>query len=194
MKNVSAVILAAGKGTRMKSEYPKVLHEVCGLPLILHVVRQVRRVGIKKIIVVVGYRKDLVTKCLHTEKVEIVEQLKQLGTAHALLASQKKLQSLQGDILVLDGDVLFQDNRMLKKFYHFHVKHNYDMSILTSLLDTPCGYGRVVRNSDEEVVAIREELDATKSERKIKEINAGIYLFKKKSLFSFLQKILFSPF
>ena len=189
MKNVSAVILAAGKGTRMKSEYPKVLHEVCGLPLILHVVRQVRRMGIKKIIVVVGYRKDLVVECLRGEKVEIAEQHKQLGTGHALLASQNKLRSFQGDILVLDGDVLFEDKSMLRRFYRFHAKRNYDMSILTSLLDNPFGYGRIVRKADEEVVAIREELDATKSERKIKEINTGIYLFKKKSLFSFLQKV-----
>ncbi|MBU1862954.1 MAG: NTP transferase domain-containing protein [Candidatus Omnitrophica bacterium] len=189
MKDIAAVILAAGKGTRMKSALPKVVHKVCGVPLILHVVRQVKRAGIKKIVVVAGYRKDLVVDCLKNERVEIVEQARQLGTGHALLVSAQKLRSFNGDILVLDGDVFFEDKTVLRQFFTFHAKRCVEMSILTTTLDNPFGYGRIVRESNEKVVAIREELDATPSERKIKEINTGIYLFKSKNLFSYLKGV-----
>lgn len=193
MKNTAAVILAAGKGTRMNSELPKVLHEACGLPLVRHVVRQVKKLGIKKIIVVVGYRKDLVSEALKNDGVTIVVQKEQLGTGHAVMASQRALKGFTGDVIVLDGDVFFSDPKILKDFSKYHRTQKYEMSIITEGLDEPYGYGRIIRDRKRNVVAIREELDATRDEKAIKEINAGIYVFKGERLFTSLRKIKKNP-
>jgi len=177
----------------MKSDLPKVVHEVCGLPLIAHVVRQVKKVGIKKIIVVVGYQKKRVIEALSDVDVEFVTQTNQLGTGHAVLVCEKKLRSFRGNVLVLDGDVLFEETSLLKKFYADFKKRQYGMSILTTSLENPTGYGRIIRDAQDTVVAIREQLDTTEKEKVINEINAGIYLFNNKYLFSFLKKIKKNP-
>lgn len=192
-KNIAAVLLAAGKGTRMKSYLPKVVHEVCGLPLILHVIRQLKRHGIKKIVVVVGYGKDDVIARLASEGVEIVEQREQLGTGHALSVCEKNFKAFYGDILVLPGDVFIEKDSCIKTFCAFHAKRKNELSILTAALSDPKGYGRIIRGSEGTVTAIREELDATAAERAINEINTGIYLFKGANVFKALKKIKRNP-
>ncbi len=190
MKNVAAVILAAGKGTRMKSQIPKVLHEVCGWPLVRHVVSQVKKMGIKKIIVVVGYRKNLVIDCLRDDKkIKFIEQRQQQGTGHALLMCEKELQNFRGDILVLPGDVFIESIDVIKKFCSYQKKHSHDMSLLTATLAAPKGYGRIIRDAQENVVAIREELDASRTEKGICEVNTSIYFFKKNMLFPTLRRL-----
>lgn len=192
-KNIAAVLLAAGKGTRMKSDLPKVVHEVCGLPLIQHVVRQLKRQGIKKIVVVVGHGKEIVIDRLQSEGVEIVEQKPQLGTGHALAVCEKQLRSFNGDILVLPGDVFIEDDACIKQFCSFHTKNKNDVSLLTACIDDPQGYGRIIRSDDDSVVAIREELDASKKERMIDEVNTGIYLFSGTSVFTLLKRVKKNP-
>jgi len=192
-KNIAAVLLAAGKGTRMKSELPKVVHEVCGLPLIQHVVRQLKRQGIKKIVVVVGHGKEIVIDRLASEGVDIVEQKQQLGTGHALAVCEKTLKSFKGDILVLPGDVFIENDTCIKKFCSTHVKKKNDLSLLTACIDDPKGYGRIIRSEEDAVVAIREELDAAKQERLIDEVNTGIYLFKGTSVFAALKRVKKNP-
>lgn len=189
MKKVAAVILAAGKGTRMKSALPKVVHEVSGLPLVVHLIRQVRSLGIKDIVVVVGHEKDVVIDRVSKEKVAIVEQKEQLGTGHALRMCKKALASFSGDILVLGGDTYFENSETLQSFCTYHKRNAYDMSVLTAQLDNPFGYGRIIRNPEKDVVAIREEVDAVTEERLIREINTGIYLFNKDKVFATLKKV-----
>ena len=189
MKNFAAVILAAGKGTRMKSVAPKVVHEVCGVPIICQLVRQIKRSGCKRIVVVVGYRSDLVIEALKNDKVDIVFQREQLGTSHAVSMAKAKLKDFNGDLLVLPGDVFIENQKMLKSFLLFHRKKDANMSILTAHFDNPFGYGRIIRDKFEQVMAIREELDANAREKRVKEINTGIYLFDKKELFAKISKV-----
>jgi len=189
MKNTAAILLAAGKGTRMKSDLPKVAHKVCGLPLICHSIRQLRSLRIKKIVVVVGYGKEHVIDCVKDYDVEIVEQKQQRGTGHALSVCASKFKSFTGNILVLPGDVFIEDSAALKKFCTYHTKKKNALSLLTSFVDEPKGYGRIIRSGKDAVIAIREELDASRTEKIISEINTGIYLFRGKAVFSSLKKI-----
>jgi bifunctional UDP-N-acetylglucosamine pyrophosphorylase / glucosamine-1-phosphate N-acetyltransferase len=189
MREKAAILLAAGKGTRMKSALPKVVHEVCGVPLICHVIRQLRALRIKKIVVVVGYGQKHVRAAVKNYGVDIVEQAEQLGTGHALLVSQTAFRSFAGDLLVLPGDVFIEDDTALKQFFTYHRKKKNALSILSAEIASPKGYGRIIRGADGRVCAIREEPDANTEEKKIREVNTGIYLFDGPRVFRSLQKI-----
>ncbi len=150
----------------------------------------VKNVGINKIIVVVGYGKEHVVECLKGEGVEFVHQKKQLGTAHALSVCKEKLRGFRRSILVLPGDIYLHDARALKRFCSFQKKKNApEMSILTTNIHDPYGYGRIIRDAYSNVCAIREELDASQSEKRITEINTGIYLFRGNTLFRYLEHV-----
>lgn len=189
MQEKAAIVLAAGKGTRMRSTRPKVVHEVCGVPLICHVIRQLRSLRIKKIVLVVGYGKEHVIEAVKDYGVQIVEQRDQLGTGHALAVCQKAFRSFRGDILVLPGDAFIEDDAALRCFFTFHRKKKNALSILSAELAEPRGYGRIIRGTDGTVCAIREEPDATPAEKNIREINTGVYLFDGPRVFSSLKKI-----
>ncbi len=189
MKDKCAVILAAGKGTRMKSSLPKVLHRICGAPLLVHLIRQVKKGGYKKIVVVAGYKSGLIADAVKGEGVEICIQKEQKGTADALVSAKKNLKGFDGDILVLPGDVFIENTATLKKFFAFHKKTGADMSVLVDVLDNPKGYGRIIRDGFGGIKSIREELDANHHEKMIREINTGIYVFDAKSLFFGLGRI-----
>ncbi|HDT12363.1 MAG TPA: bifunctional UDP-N-acetylglucosamine diphosphorylase/glucosamine-1-phosphate N-acetyltransferase GlmU, partial [Candidatus Marinimicrobia bacterium] len=186
---LSAIILAAGKGTRMKSDLPKVLHKVLGETMISRVIRQARGCGCDKIVVVVGYEKEKVIDSLRDVNVDFAYQEEQLGTAHAVRQCEEHFQSYDGDILVLSGDVPLLTDTTLKKLISRHTENRADATLLTAIFDNPQGYGRILRNDDDTLQDIIEEKDADQTVKKIKEINSGIYVFKKDLLFSYLKLV-----
>src|SRR5450830_312193 len=189
MNNFSVVILAAGKGTRMKSSVQKVLHTIFGKSMIFHIVEVVQGLNPDKILVVVGHQKEAVKKNLARNGVEFVEQLKPLGTGDAVKQTEKILKNYQGDILILCGDTPLLQAKTLKSLLKLHRRKQTAVTILTALLKNPFGYGRIKRNNAGEVEAIVEEADARPEERRIKEINSGVYLFSAPKLFRSLSLV-----
>lgn len=185
---MAAVILAAGKGTRMKSELPKVLHRVCGKPMISHVLDAVNEAGAKKIVAVVGYRGEEVVPALG-EGVGIAVQAEQLGTAHALIQAGPALSNFSGQLLVVCGDTPLLTGATLKNLVRQHWQAGQAITVCTALVDNPTGYGRVIRDSEGRVQKIVEERDATPEERLVKEINTGVYCFDARGLFQALSRL-----
>ena len=188
-KPLAAIILAAGKGTRMNSNLPKVLHEVAGEPMIVHVIHTAINLGAEKIIAVIGYKHEIVKKALENEPVECTLQLKQLGTAHAVLQCQNLLANFKGNVLILYGDVPLTKVETLDRLMKVHNNEGACSTILTTDLPDPTGYGRIIRNPDDSLMKIVEEKDATDKERKVVEINSGIYVFDAKTLFRLLPSV-----
>jgi len=186
---VDAVVLAAGKGTRMVSESPKVLHPIDGMPLVQHVLENIKLPSIKRKIVVVGFKAKKVRKFLssYDSLIDNVLQSQQLGTGHAVLCAEKKVKSKH--VLVLAGDVPFIQSQTISKLIKKHIQSKSAASILSARVINPKGYGRIVRDSKNKVLGIREELDASAKERLVKEVNTGFYIFDSKVLFSTLKKI-----
>lgn len=182
-----AIILAAGKGTRMNSSLPKVLHKVANRPMIIEVVDLVHSLDIERIIVVIGHQGELVK--YHLNEVETVEQKKRLGTAHAVAQTQILLKDFRGDVLVLYGDIPLLTTPTLKRLLERHRQEKASCTFLTTILDNPFGYGRVTRDSSGNVKGIVEERSASPSERAIKEINVGAYCFESQDLFETLKKV-----
>ena len=174
-KNVSVVILAAGKGTRMKSDMAKVLHPVCGKPMLAYPVETARAVGARKIVVVIGHQADVVRETFGREGLTFVEQRQQLGTAHAILQTREQFPDDEGTIIILCGDVPLLRPSTVKALLDLHVFEQAAVTVLTAVLDDPYGYGRIVKGRDGEVLRIVEERDAAAGEKKIREINTGIY-------------------
>lgn len=187
MDNVVAVILAAGQGTRMKSDLPKVLHPVCGKSMIMHVVDSVKAAGISRVIVVVGYEADKIKTELG-DSVEYVLQEQQMGTGHAVMQTEHLLDSFNGNVVILYGDVPALSSDTLKQLIQVHVCEQNAATVLTAVLDDPAGYGRIVYDSDGCVSRIVEDRDATPEEKKINEINSGTYCFGKAVLFDALKR------
>ena len=179
IKELKTVILAAGKGTRMKSDTPKVLHEIFNKPLVGRVLDAVIEAGSSENVVVVGHGADLVEKYVlnNYEKATCVLQKEQLGTGHALKMACDKLKDFKGNLLVVCGDTPLIKADTLKKIVEFHNENNADITVMTAIFDEPKGYGRIVRDNDGKVNAIVEEKDATPDIRIIQEVNAGIYCF-----------------
>ena len=183
-----AVILAAGKGTRMKSDLPKVLHKVAGISMLEHVFRSVNAINPEKTVTVVGHKAELVEQVL-AGQTEFVRQTEQLGTGHAVMMSEPVLENLAGQTLVIAGDTPLITGESLKNLIDFHINHKNVATILTAEADNPFGYGRIVRNQHGEVLKIVEQKDASDFEQQIKEINTGTYVFDNASLFKALKNI-----
>lgn len=188
MKELRTIILAAGKGTRMKSATPKVLHPVCGKPIIQYVLDVSKALGSLKTYVVLGYKSDMVKNALEGQVVA-VEQPKILGTADAVRCVAKHLRSYSGDVLILCGDTPLLDKATVKRVVSKHKKSKAVCTFLTAVVHDPKGYGRIIRGEGGGVVAIREERDATDYERGIAEINVGVYCCRSKELFKALSEI-----
>lgn len=182
---LAAVILAAGKGTRMKSDLPKVLHGVCGIPMISHVLEAAREAGSENTIVVVGFGGDQVAQAIDGRG-EIVFQHDQLGTAHALHQAARSLGGFDGDILVLCGDTPLVSAQILNKMIAAHRDSGAYATVLTARLDNPFGYGRIIRDKEGMLLKIVEQKDASPEELQVKEINTGIYCFRAEGLFESL--------
>jgi bifunctional UDP-N-acetylglucosamine pyrophosphorylase/glucosamine-1-phosphate N-acetyltransferase len=186
MNNLRVLILAAGKSTRMKSKYAKVLHRAGGRALIEHSVNAAGAVS-SDIFVVVGHSSDQVKAAVPA--VKFVEQQEQLGTGHAVLAARENFSGYSGDVLVMPGDVPLVTPRTLEAFMKFHRDGGFEASVLTADIENPSGYGRIVRSSGGEVKSIVEHRDASPEVLKIHEINSGIYIFGVEILFESLSRL-----
>lgn len=185
-ENLRSLILAAGKGTRMKSRKAKVLHKAGGRTLLEHVVRAARSVT-PDVCIVVGYQADKVKESM--SGASFVEQKEQLGTGHAATVARDSFTGFKGDLLVLPGDVTLIRSSTLEAFVKFHRAGRYRASVLTADVPDPAGYGRIVRRNDNEIDSIVEHRDASPEILQINEINSGIYLFSSAVLFEALAKI-----
>ncbi len=187
-KGLAAVILAAGKGTRMKSALPKVLHPICGQPMLQYPLQAAKQAGVKQLTVVVGHQAETVKQAFADEQVSWVEQTEQLGTGHALLCAAESLAGFSGTLLLLCGDVPLLQADILKQSLQYHQHEKAVVTVLTAEMQDPTGYGRIVRNQ-EQVLKIVEEKDATDEQRRISEINTGTYLFDADFVLSALKNL-----
>jgi bifunctional UDP-N-acetylglucosamine pyrophosphorylase/glucosamine-1-phosphate N-acetyltransferase len=188
-KPTVAVILAAGKGVRMKSDLPKVLHRLGGKPMVEYVIRTAEEAGAEKIILVIGHRWEQAQESLKHLNVEFVMQREQLGTGHAVLQTQKLLSDFEGDVLVLCGDVPLLRSDTLKRLIKEHGEKKASATVLTAIFGDPTGYGRIVRDEGGLVQKIVEDKDAFADQRDIKEINTGTFCFERASLFLALERV-----
>ncbi|MCF6096197.1 bifunctional UDP-N-acetylglucosamine diphosphorylase/glucosamine-1-phosphate N-acetyltransferase GlmU [Thermovorax subterraneus] len=183
----TAVILAAGEGTRMNSSIPKVLHKVCGVPMLGHVISQAKEAGAKRIIVVVGRGAEEIKRAFEGQKVEFVLQAEQKGTGHALLQTEDAVKG-EETLLVLYGDMPLVTSETLKSMVEYHIRNLAAATVMTAKVNDPAGYGRIIREGYR-VIAIKEEKDASPEEKAIGEINSGIYCFDGKRVFEALRQV-----
>lgn len=186
---VAAIILAAGQGTRMKSDLPKVLHEACGRPMVLWVVRAAQEAGANRIVAVIGNGAELVRESLKDEQIEFVEQTERLGTAHATQQATPLLGDFSGSVLVLAGDTPLLSGATLASLVQHQQASQARCVLATFNLDDPTGYGRILRDSQGKVTGIVEHKDATESQRSIKEVNPAVYCFDGPTLFRLLPQV-----
>ena len=188
--SATAIILAAGKSTRMKSKRSKALHEVCGKPMLHYILEACYDAGVTRAIVVVGHGKDEVIACFEGDKrIHFVEQTEQLGTGHAAKMCVPELQNLKGDVFLLAGDVPLIRGRVLQTLLQAHKDEKAAASMATAVLDDPTGYGRVVRDAAGEFVEIVEQVDCTPEQREIREIFPSYYCLKIDELLFALSKL-----
>lgn len=177
MKKVKAVILAAGKGTRMKSELPKVIHKALGKPMVEYSIEAAVEAGadMSDVCLVVGHKADMV-KDVVGEGVTYVLQEEQLGTGHAVKCA-KEFIGTDGLTMVLCGDTPLITGATLKTLVDTHIAENNAITVLTAKVDDPTGYGRIIKDEDGNFIKIVEQKDASEEEQKVNEINSGMYLF-----------------
>ena len=187
--SLAAVILAAGKGTRMKSDLPKVLHKINDRPMVHYVIDLAKELNAEKTILIIGHERELVKTACAGLSVEFAVQEPQLGTGHAVQMTEEMLSDFDGDILVLSGDVPLLTAQTMNALIQVHSQNDAAATLLTSDLDDPTGYGRVMRDADGSVYKIVEHKDANERERAVREINAGIYIFKAADLFRALKMV-----
>lgn len=188
MSHRYAIILAAGHGTRMKSSLYKVMHPVCGKPMIRHVVDEVAQANFTEKYVIVGDGAEAVKKCVE-ESARCILQKEQLGTAHATLQAAPLLKGKEGTTVVLYGDTPLITHRTIEKLIAFRESEQAAAAVLTAETDHPAGYGRVIRTRSGALAGIVEDKDATGEQKLIKEINTGIYCFDNRKLFDFLDQV-----
>ncbi len=188
MSDFVTIILAAGKGTRMKSKLPKVLHKAGGKTMVQSVLDAAKAAGARRNIVITGFGGEQVREAL-AGQAEFVEQKEQLGTGHAVLQTKDFMQGEKGTVMVLCGDTPLLTGDLLKKLYEEHVQAGAKATVLTAIMPDATGYGRIIRGADGSVNRIVEHKDATEEERKVREVNSGIYCFDIEALFEMLPKV-----
>ncbi len=186
--NVTTVILAAGKGTRMVSNMGKLVHELCGQPLVKYVADSSLGCGIKRNIVIVGHNADEVKKALNND-FKYVLQKEQSGTGHALMQASPLLKDFRGDLLTLPGDAPFLTPDILMSLVSRHRETEASVTILTAVLPDPGSYGRIVRDPDGGIIKIVERKDARLKEIEIREVNSGVYCFDCQTLLKLLPEV-----
>ncbi len=192
VKALAVVVMAAGKGTRMKNpDMAKVMYLINGRPMIDYVLDLALRVHSARTVVIAGWQKDSVVAHLLKEapSVRWVEQNPQLGTGHAVMQAGPALTDFEGDVLVLSGDVPMLSYETVIALLSAHRSHLAAATVLTTVLDDATGYGRILRDAEDRIVGIVEHKDATAEQRAIREINSGIYVFDKGRLFEGLRHI-----
>lgn len=188
MKNRFAVILAAGKGTRMKSKLHKVLHALNGLTMIEHVVRAVKETQVDEIVTIVGYQAEKVKETLG-ETTKFAYQAEQLGTGHAVQQAEAMLANLEGNTLVITGDTPLLTSQTLSQIFEHHEATGAKATVLTAFAEDPTGYGRVIRDDQGNVSHIVEQKDCNPEELMVQEINTGTYIFDNQYLFKALKQV-----
>ncbi len=188
MSNRYAIILAAGQGTRMKSKLYKVLHPVCGKPMVQHVIDQVKSLDINEIVTIVGHGAEKVKEQLGEDS-QYALQAEQLGTAHAVQQASEMLADKEGVTIVVCGDTPLIKGETMEALFKHHEETSAKATILTARAENPTGYGRIVRNTEGFVEKIVEHKDANEQERAINEINTGTYCFDNKMLFEAIQNV-----
>jgi UDP-N-acetylglucosamine diphosphorylase/glucosamine-1-phosphate N-acetyltransferase len=193
MEKTAIVILAAGKGKRMKNpNLPKVLIPLKSKPLIGHVLHTAFELDPEKIVLIIGHLKESVidfVKGMNSRIIEYAVQERQLGTGHAVAQAEDALKDFQGDVLILCGDVPLLRSTTLKKFIEEHKSAGSDVSVLTAEAPDPTGYGRIVRDAEGNFIKITEEKDATEEEKKITEFNSGVFFVESVLLFDALRQV-----
>lgn len=185
--NCSAIILAAGKGTRMKSDLPKCAFPLRGKPMISYIVESCKEANVNDICVILGHKKEVLEEILG-DSVQYAYQIEQLGTADAVSSAKSFFQNKEGLILIFPGDMPLIKSSTIEKLIATHIKNNNDLTVVTTIVDNPFSYGRIVRQSGN-VVKIVEEKEATEEEKLIKEINAGLYCINAELLEDALSKV-----
>lgn len=183
-----AIILAAGQGTRIKSNIPKVLHKVCGKEMVNHVIDNMRKAEIEDVNVIIGNGSELVKESTKDRNVSYSLQEEQLGTGHAVKCAKEFLQGKDGVVAVFTGDAPLTRVETIKKLVDEHIKKGNKATLLSAYVDDPTGYGRIIRDG-EEVLKIVEHKDCNEEELKVNEMNAGMYCFDIKSLLSSLEEL-----
>lgn len=178
--NFKAIILAAGKGTRMKSKHPKVVHKVCGKEMVNHVIDVSKKSGVKDVVVILGHESETVKESIPSDS-QIAMQTEQLGTGHAVKMAKEYIND-DDTIVVLCGDTPLVKEDTLRRLFAYHVEKGYVATVLTTKVDNPTGYGRIIRDNHEDLLKIVEQKDASEEEKLVNEINSGIYCFDGKSL------------
>ena len=187
---LAIIIMAAGKGTRMQSELPKVLHQANGRPLIDYVLDTANALDPVKTVLIVGHQAELVKTATARYQVTAALQEPQLGTGHAVMQAEAHLHDFEGDVLILSGDAPLVKAETLQKLIAFHRSRNGAATVLTAELDNPTGYGRIIRQEKSEcVLKIVEQKDASREELAVREINSGIYVFNARLLFQALREV-----
>ena len=186
---LNVLILAAGKGTRMKSNRAKVLHEVFYAPMVHHVINAVMPMQPACTVVIVGHQKSAVENALHGFNVEVAVQEIQLGTGHAVMAAEGAIDKYNGTVMILCGDTPLIRPETLQHMYSRHLEQKSTLTLMTTILDDPTNYGRILCNASGKVEGIVEQKDATAEQLEIREINAGIYCVDKTYLFSALRNV-----
>jgi bifunctional UDP-N-acetylglucosamine pyrophosphorylase/glucosamine-1-phosphate N-acetyltransferase len=190
MSDKVAIILAAGVSSRMNTKLPKVLHEVCGRPMLAYVIDACRQADIQKLYVIVGYGKEQVIEYFGDDKnIVWVEQKEQKGTGHAVICCKSYLADFTGDTLVICGDMPLIRPEIVRTLIDKHEKDASAATLATAILDDPTGYGRIVRDSYGNIQGIVEDGDCNPQQKTIKEVNPSYYCFKNKILFETLDKI-----
>ena len=188
MDKTMAIVLAAGKGKRMKSITPKVVHDICGKAMIEWVLQSLKKSCISKKVLVIGHKSDTVKECVK-DKVIYALQKKQLGTGHAVMQAEKYINDDYKYVFILCGDTPLISNKTITQTIKYHKEQENSATIVTACLSNPSGYGRIIRNEKGIVQRIIEETDLSQEQKHMKEINSGIYCFTTKYLLSSLKNI-----
>lgn len=189
-RDLSIIIMAAGKGTRMKSKQPKVLHKTAGKSMLDHVIDSAIKLNPSKILVIVGFESQQIIDSYDNRfPLTWVEQKEQLGTGHAIMQVIPHLKDYDGDVMILSGDVPLLSTETMNDIFNSHAINNSYCTILTTLLDNPFGYGRIIKDESGNVIKITEQKDASEQEKLVKEINSGTYCFDWKNLNKYLLEL-----
>lgn len=190
MAELTALILAAGQGTRMKSAYPKVLHKVCGVPMVEQVIHVVRHADFKKCVVITGFKEELVRRELEGSSVSFVHQAEQLGTGHAVIQAIPEFEkNKDGYVLVICGDTPLLRSETIRNLFEVCKKNGASAAVLTAVLDNPFGYGRILHDENGNMTSIVEQKDGTPEQLAVHEINTGTYIFRAGPLLDALGRI-----
>lgn len=185
--NIQAIILAAGKGTRMKSDMPKCAYPFFNRPMIRYIINSCNNANIKDICVIVGHKKEAIKDILK-DSVSYAYQEEQLGTAHAVLKAKSFFKDKEGVTIILPGDMPLIKSKMISDLIEYHINNNNDLTVVTTTVNNPTGYGRIVKENNK-IIEIVEEKDASDTIKKIKEINTSLYCVNTNLLESALLKV-----